>query len=94
MGNPPIESEEPVELADFPDTVQEAFQVYNYLQDNWDGMSGTYMGKHMAGLQSVFDILDVEIKDRKLLLELVSLIDYARSKQISSSKPIHKTPTT
>lgn len=94
MGTEPLEEEVPVELADFPSTVQEAFQIYNYLQDTWDGMSGTYMGKQMSGLLGIYDILDIDATERKILLELVSLIDYARSKQISSSKPINKTPTT
>ena len=94
MGSEPIEDELPVELADFPDIVQNAFLVYGYMQDNWEGMSGTYMGKVMSGLSDILDILEIELEDRKIMLELVVLIDSARSKQISSSKPKNKTPTT
>ena len=94
MGSEPIEGEIPVEISDFPDIVQNAFQVYGILQDNWEGMSGTYMGKVMSGIIDIFDILEMDKEDRKVMLELVSLIDSARSKQISSSKPKNKTPTT
>lgn len=94
MGSEPIEDEIPIELAEFPDLVQSAFLVYGYMQDNWEGMSGTYMGKVMSGLTDIMNILEIELEDRKVLLELVNLIDSARSKQISSSKPKNKTPTT
>lgn len=94
MGSEPIEGEIPIELSDFPDIVQTAFHVYGFLQDIWEGMSGTYMGKAMSGIIDIFNILEIDKEDRKLILELVVLIDSARSKQISSSKPKNKTPTT
>lgn len=94
MGNPPIEEEIPVERADFPGIIQDAFQVYGFLQDNWEGMSGTYMGKTMSGILDIFNILEIDEQERRLILELVVLIDSARSAQISSSKPKNKTPTT
>ena len=95
IGSSPLEEEIPVELADFPDLVQLAFRVYDFLQDNWDTVGGSYMGKNMVGLLEIFEILDIDDREeRKLILELVVLIDSARSKQISSSKPKNKTPTT
>lgn len=94
MGNEPLDSEIPVEISDFPDLVQIAFRVYSYLQDIWEGMSGTYLGKQMVGISEIYNILDIDIEDRKIILELVVLIDLARSKQIASSKPKNKTPTT
>jgi len=94
MGSEPVDSEIPVELADFPDMVQTAFLVYGYMRDVWEGMSGTYMGKDMSGLSTIFEILEVEQEERKILLELVVLIDSARSQQIASSKPKNKTPAT
>ena len=95
MGNEPIESEIPVELSDLPELVQISFQVYGYLKDIWEGSTGTYMGKDIPNIFQILEILDINEKsERKLILELVVLIDSARSKQISSSKPKNKTPTT
>lgn len=94
MGNDPIDDEIPVDLTDFPSMVQISFKIYEYLQDIWEGMGGTYMGKNISSIGNIFDILDIDKEDRSLMLELVVLIDSARSKQISSSKPKNKTPTT
>ena len=94
MGSEPVDSEIPVEISDFPDTVQLAFKVYNYLPDQWEGMNGIYLGKILVGISEIFNILEIDIEERKIILELVVLIDSARSRQISSSKPKDKTPTT
>ena len=81
MGTPPIDSEIPIELSDFPDEVQTAFQVYQILQDHWEGMSGTYMGKNLTGIGEIFDVYEVEKNDRRLILELINLIDRERMTQ-------------
>jgi hypothetical protein len=94
MGSEPVEEEIPIEITDFPDTVQTAFRIYGLLQDVWEGMSATYMGKNLTSIENIFNILDINLEDRIVLLELVVLIDSARSNQISSSKPKDKTPTT
>lgn len=81
LGTDPKEDEVPVELDDFPSEVQTAFEVYQVLQDHWEGMSGTYMGKHLSGIRDIFDIFEIEHSDRKLILELISLIDRERINQ-------------
>lgn len=86
MGSEPIESQIPVELDDFPTEVQQAFSIYAKLRDDWDGMSGTYMGKHLEGIRDLFIILDVPVEDHKIMLELVEVIDKNRSKSISETK--------
>ena len=78
MGSAPNEDEIPVELDDFPDEVQTAFQVYQVLQDHWEGMSGTYMGKNLTGLGEVFEVYEVPKTDRKMILEFIHLIDRER----------------
>lgn len=86
MGTDPKEEQVPVELADFPLEVQTAFEVYQTLQDHWEGMSGTYMGKNLTGLKDVLDILEVDRSDRKLILELISLIDRERMVQYDQKR--------
>jgi hypothetical protein len=92
MNSEPKESEIPVELDDFPTEVQQAFSIYGKLRDDWDGMSGTYMGKHLEGIRDLFIILDVPVQDHKIMLELVEVIDKNRSKILTDSKAA-KAPT-
>ena len=50
----------PLELSEFPEEVQVAFFMFSLLPDYWEGMSGTYMGKHWNGVEYFFEIYDVE----------------------------------
>ena len=36
----------PLEPSGFPEEVQVAFFMFSCLSDNWDGMSGSYLGKN------------------------------------------------
>jgi hypothetical protein len=87
MGSEPVEDEIPIQLDDFPILIQDVYSVYTYLQDIWEGMSGTYMGKSMNGIVDIFTVLDVDREEQKLYLDLIRLIDSARSQQISEAKP-------
>ena len=87
LGSEPVESEIPIEFEDFPVEVQQAFNIYNKLRDEWDGMSGTYMGKHFEGIRDLFIILEVPAEDHKTMLELIDMIDKHRSKSIESRRP-------
>jgi len=93
LGNEPIEEEIPVDYEDFPTEVQEAFAFYGKLRDDWDGMNGVYMGKHLEGIRDLFIIEDVPAEDHKTMLGLVSMIDKHRSKAISDNKPKDKPKT-
>ena len=37
-----------------------AFFIFGFLEDNWEGMSGTYMGKNWSSLQYLFSIYEIE----------------------------------
>lgn len=84
MGTEPTEEEMPVELEDLHDEVQEAFSVYTMLTDIWDSMGGSYIGKQMAGISDIMDIMGVE--DKRACLYILSIIDRTRSKLINSKK--------
>lgn len=86
MGSEPIDSEIPVDYNDFPTEVQQAFSIYSKLRDDWDGMSGTYMGKHFEGIRDLFIILGVPVEDHKTMLELIDMIDKHRSTSIAETK--------
>ena len=50
----------PLEPSDFPEEVQVAFFMFSLLPDYWEGMSGTYMGKHWHGLEYFFSLYKIE----------------------------------
>ena len=78
----PVEEQIPVELVDFPPEIQSAFEIYQVLQDVWEPMSGTYMGKNMNGISDLFQIYQVSQDEKRFVLELIALIDVERSSQI------------
>lgn len=79
LGTEPNESEIPVEIEDFPNIVQQAFLIYESLQDSWEGMSGNYLGKNISNLQYIFDLYSVEQEDRLMVFKIISLLDSIRS---------------
>ena len=50
----------PLESSEFPEEVQVAFFMLSHLSDNWEGMSGTYLGKVWAGADFLFNMYDIE----------------------------------
>ena len=90
LGSEPVEEEIPVEQSDFPLEVQEAIDVYYRMRDEWDTMSGTYLGKSFAGFQDVLDIMDIPKGDRRWIMDWITVMDAARSKAIRDAKPKSK----
>lgn len=46
----------PLDSSSFPEEVQVAFFIFSLLPDYWEGMSGTYMGKHWDGIEYIFKL--------------------------------------
>jgi hypothetical protein len=86
MNTTPVESEIPVELDDFPLEVQQAFNVYRMLRDEWDTMNGNYLGKSLIGIKDLLEATEVEPQDQKFIIILVRLIDQVRSDEINKLK--------
>lgn len=63
----------PLELSDFPEEVQVAFFMFSLLPDYWEGMSGTYMGKHWNGIEYFFNLYKIE--DQKTILYIMKLYE-------------------
>jgi hypothetical protein len=83
LGSEPVDEEIPVDLSDFPAEVQEMFNIYYFLPDLWDGMSGTYQGKNTSIIFDLFDLYKVDKEDRLVYLMLISGIDNIRKKLIN-----------
>jgi hypothetical protein len=79
MGTEPLESEIPVDMEDFSEDVQQAFQIYYLLRDIWEGMSGTYMGKDFSTIFDFFRLYKVDEADQLLTLSYIRQIDAERS---------------
>lgn len=63
----------PLESADFPVEVQVAFFVFGYLEDRWEGMSGSYLGKNWSNIEYLFKLFD--IKEPRLTLEIMKIYE-------------------
>lgn len=87
MGSEPIKEEVPVEYDDLLVDVQEALSIYSKLRDEWDTMNGNYLGKSYAGINDIFNILEVPVEDRKTLFNLLGIIDSIRSTILAENKP-------
>jgi hypothetical protein len=68
----------------FPYEIQEAFQVWSYLTDQWDGMSGSYFGKQIAGVKDVMELL--EVSNKKEVFKLVKIIDIKYMKHVNKKQ--------
>lgn len=83
LGTEPLDEEIPVEIGDFPDDVQTAFNIYFLLKDIWDTMGGNYLGKDTSTLFEFFNLYEIEKPDRLFILSLIQHMDYSRGKMIS-----------
>ena len=73
MGQEPDPEKMPPDPADFPVEVQVAFFIFDLLEDRWEGMSGTYMGKNWTNLNTLFDLY--EIPDRKVVFYIMKIYE-------------------
>tara|TARA_R110000796_G_scaffold21335_2_gene62839 strand:+ start:370 stop:669 length:300 start_codon:yes stop_codon:yes gene_type:complete len=78
----------PLDTSDFPYDVQVAFFIFGFLEDVWDGMSGTYLGKNWNNLEYLFKVFEVE--EPRNILYIIKLweniiVEY-RSKKAEKKK--------
>jgi hypothetical protein len=71
----------PPTLDGLPDEVQVAFFIYALLPDRWDGMSGSYLGKDWAPLNTLYGIYDIE--DQQVVTMFIAEIQGIFSKEIN-----------
>ena len=71
MGWEPNLEELPIVPSEMSVEAQQAIVMLAALQDRWDGMSGTWLGKDYTGLVDIMDIYGVE--DRRAVFELIKV---------------------
>ena len=87
LGSEPLDEEVPVDFEDLPQEVQECFQIYYNLLDNWDYMGGNYIGKELGSIFQLFDVIyEIPKEDVKWHYEMLLYIDDLRRKDIQSKK--------
>jgi hypothetical protein len=90
LGSEPLDSEIPVEFEDFPFEVQQAFNAYRMLRDEWDTMNGNYLGKSLIGVKDVLEATEIEQSEQKFIIMLIRMIDTVRSDEINNKKKTEK----
>ncbi len=63
----------PLEISDFPEEVQEAFFIYSFLEDRWEGMSGSYMGKDWSSVETYLNLF--QISEKRVVLTFMKTIE-------------------
>jgi len=86
LGTEPVDSEMPVDYETFNPTIQTIFELYGYLSDRWEGMSGVFMGKDYSIIFNLFELYSIDVADQKLYLQIMSFIDSVRSDIIAKSQ--------
>ena len=90
LGTEPIESQIPVEFDDFPLEVQQAFNAYRMLRDEWDTMNGVYLGKSLIGIKDVLEATEIELSEHKFIIMLIRLIDTVRSEEVNNRRKMQE----
>jgi hypothetical protein len=63
----------PLEVSGFPAEVQVAFFLYGFLEDRYEGMSGSYMGKSWNNIEFLFHTY--QIQEPKVTLYYMKLLE-------------------
>jgi hypothetical protein len=86
MGTEPTDDDTPPDIEDFPLQIQDTLNVYRNLRDIWDTMSGQYLGKDLSIIFNLFDLLEIEPADQKLVFRFIQSIDRIRNQILDSKK--------
>jgi|TARA_R110000803_G_scaffold92022_1_gene159522 hypothetical protein len=63
----------PLDPSDFPVEVQTAFFIFGFLEDVWDGMSGSYFGKRWDTVEYFFKVY--EVREPKTILYIMKMYE-------------------
>jgi len=84
MGWEPNPDEMPLQIFDLSYDTQLALQLFNSLPDKVEGMSGSWLGKDLAGLSGLLDIFEVD--NRKRVFDLFLMIQKAYAEHYSAQQ--------
>jgi len=84
MGWEPKEEEIPKDASYLSYEVQCALVLFNCLPDNWEGMSGSWMGKDYSGLMDIMDIYQMD--NKKDIFTLLKIAEHEAAKFYSEKR--------
>jgi len=82
MGIEPTEKDYLIEVTDMFYETQQAFNLYSFLPERWEGMNGIYLGKDATLLPYLFDLNDIGKQEQKYILNIIQVIDSAVGENI------------
>jgi len=84
LNSEPIEEEIPVELADMPEEVLDAYHVYNVLPEKFDSFNGNYYGRSIELAPALIKFMD--LSPEREIFKLVLIINYLEKEAINSNR--------
>ena len=78
MGWEPREEDIPMEVDSLSYNSQCALILFQALPDNWEGMSGSWMGNDYSGLMDIMNIYQID--NKKEIFELLKVAEVEASK--------------
>lgn len=73
LGEEPDPQKMPLDPSEFPIEVQVAFFIFGLLEDVWDGMSGSYLGKNWHNIEYFFNLY--EVQEPKTILYIMKMYE-------------------
>ena len=58
----------PLATEDFPTEVQVAFFIFSFLEDNWEGTSGAYLGKRWGNVEYLLNLHEIQNQKETLYI--------------------------
>jgi len=95
LGSTPKEEEIPITREDLNTDTQLALHIYDKLQANWEGFSGTYLGKDLSLVPTLIKHYEFDKALESYIWEIIPYIDNLVAEDISEkSKRRNKSKTT
>ena len=84
----------PIEYHELSNHTQDALSIFEYLQDNWDNMNGTYLGKDLSNIAFILELLHIEKSNWLIIyILLIRIINYrvkSINRRISNKAKVNK----
>lgn len=96
LGTTPVESEIPVDMADFPEEIRQAIKMWHALPDDIDHFNGGYYGKKLHYYKAIFELYDIPKEDYLHYYNWVFLVNTLKVRHVQDKKrsaPVKASPT-
>ena len=74
-GTEPVEEDIPSELGELTYDAQLAMIIFDACPENWEGMSGSFLGKRIECLPALFQIYNVEKDEERQIFDYFKVIE-------------------